>query len=165
MEKKTTHKRQKHLKNKTIEQRKEYTVPSNQAWWSVKYKPEFCDKLIDWMSKGYSYSAFAGEIDVCRETINNWETQHPEWKKAKKTAFAKCLKWWESAGMSGMTGNIKGFNASVWIFSMKNRFKEDYADIISIEDPSKNRPTKLSAIERKKQQLAKAYALEQESKS
>jgi DNA-binding XRE family transcriptional regulator len=74
------------------------------------------------MSTGLSYEAFAAEIGVTRRTLYNWEAEYPVFAAAKKEAFDKCLNFWEKLGMSGILGKIKNFQASVYIFNMKNRF-------------------------------------------
>ena len=88
-----------------------------------KYKKEFCQKLIDHMSKGFSYEGFAGKIDTHRDTLYHWEKLYPEFSDAKKKAFIKCMNYWEEMGMAGTVGKIKGFSTPMWIFNMKNRFK------------------------------------------
>lgn len=85
------------------------------------------------MSEGYSFETFAAEVDTCKETIYAWTRKHPEFLDAKKRAEAKCQKWWEAQGRAGLfCGKDEKFNATVWIFNMKNRFywrdaKEDAA--------------------------------------
>ena len=90
----------------------------------VKYKPEYCDMLIDFMSKGYSVEAFCGHINTTFETMYRW-LKHPdygEFRQAKKIGEGKQREFWEQAGRLGLMGKIKGFNTSVWIFNMKNRY-------------------------------------------
>ena len=57
----------------------------------VKYKPEYCDMLIDFMSKGYSVEAFCGHINTTFETMYRW-LKHPdygEFRQAKKIGEGK----------------------------------------------------------------------------
>ena len=85
----------------------------------TKYKPEYCDKLIQHMSEGLSYESFAAVISVNRDTLYNWEKVHQEFFDAKKEGFSQNLLFWEKAGLAGMAD--KSFNSTVWIFNMKNR--------------------------------------------
>lgn len=85
----------------------------------TKYKPEYCEQLIEHMSEGYSYESFAGVIGVAKDTIYQWE-KHQEFSDSKKIAFAKCNVFWERVAMDGM--HDRNFSAPVWIFNMKNRF-------------------------------------------
>lgn len=88
----------------------------------TKYNPDFCDKLIDWMSEGMSFKSFAGEVDVCFDTLYEWEKQHPEFSDSKKRATAKCLVTWERIGLTGE------MPTGTYCFNMKNRFPEDWKD-------------------------------------
>lgn len=75
------------------------------------------------MGEGFSYETFAAQVGTHRDTLYEWETQHPNFSDAKKKGQALCQDWWEKMGRAGAAGKIKNFNAAVWIFSMKNRFK------------------------------------------
>ena len=86
-----------------------------------KYKQEYCLKLIKFMEEGYSFDAFAGEVDVDRSTIHRWKHEHPEFKEAYDVGSAKSQKVWEGIGISGAKGWIPNFSAASWIFNMKNR--------------------------------------------
>lgn len=96
----------------------------------TKYRPEYCDQLIQHMADGLSFEAFAADVDVHFDTLYNWCKLFPEFSEAKKVGLAKSIKWWEQAGMQGMRTQ-GGFNATVWVFNMKNRFK--WHDQIKIE--------------------------------
>jgi hypothetical protein len=88
----------------------------------TKYKPEYCQQLIEHMSQGLSFETFAAVIDVNDDTLYEWAKVHPEFSDAKKRAFGKCKILWEKMGIAGATGKIRNFNAAAWIFNMKNRF-------------------------------------------
>ena len=83
------------------------------------------------MSQGLSYEAFAGVVGTHIDTLYHWEKIHPEFSEAKKHGVSRSRIWWERAGQSGMLGEVKGFNAAVWIFNMKNRF--GWRDAQSVE--------------------------------
>lgn len=97
------------------------------------YKTQYCDELIDHMSKGYSYESFAGSIGVVKKTLYNWEESFLEWGEAKEIAFEKCRLFWEKLGIDHVINTSDSFgegqsssrslNSTVWIFNMKNRFK------------------------------------------
>lgn len=74
------------------------------------------------MSQGFSFQSFAGEIGVSAKTLHDWAHRYPDFGEAKFQAEVKSLRAWEQLGMDGMLGKIKGFNATVYIFSMKARF-------------------------------------------
>lgn len=85
------------------------------------YKPEYCERLVTWMSEGNPFETFGTEIGVCRDTLYEWATKHPEFSYAKKRAHDAALKWWMTLGKGLATNKIKG-NSAVWIFTMKNMF-------------------------------------------
>lgn len=88
-----------------------------------KFDPRFCDELIRHMQLGYSFEAFAGRIGTCKQTIYNWLKEHVEFLDAKKIGEEACRFYWEGVGLRGTNGLIENFNAGVWIFNMKNRFR------------------------------------------
>ena len=80
------------------------------------YRPEYCDKLIDWAKQGLGYESFASVPGVSIQTLYDWEKAHPEFLEAKKKAQAHLMAWWERAGIKGE------IPTGTWIFNMKNRF-------------------------------------------
>lgn len=93
----------------------------------TKYRPEYCQQIIDHMAQGLSKEAFAGAIGVHKETIYNWAEANPEFSDAIKNGEQVCRLFWESLGIQGATGS-DAFNATAWIFNMKNRFHEEWRD-------------------------------------
>lgn len=75
----------------------------------------------EFLAQGYSQEAFAGQIGVDEDTITNWKEKHPDFFGAVKRGIAAGRKFWEEMGIDGATGKIEGFNATAWIFNMKNR--------------------------------------------
>lgn len=63
----------------------------------TKYKPEYCDLLIDHMSEGYSFESFSAIVRVGRNTTYLWCKEFPEFKEAKEIAEAMALKYFETA--------------------------------------------------------------------
>lgn len=94
-----------------------------------KFKDEYCDMLIEHMSKGLSFDCFAGEVKVSIPTLYEWVNAYPEFSDAKSRGKALSMAFWEKAGIEGLWhggGNERDrnptFNSTVWVFSMKNRF-------------------------------------------
>lgn len=98
------------------------------AWQEPLYKKEYCEIAIKVMSGGESLVAVAAEIGVARKTIYNWMDSHPEFNYAINVGKAKSQRLHERTGEDGINGEIKNFSAPAWIFTMKNRFREDYAE-------------------------------------
>lgn len=89
----------------------------------TKYKPEYCQLVIDHMSRGLSFESFAGVVGTCKQTIYSWMAKYPEFLDARNQADAKCRLFWEKCGIKGLfLGQQDKFNATVWVFNMKNRF-------------------------------------------
>jgi hypothetical protein len=124
------------------------TPERNPGGQPTKYRPEYCQELIDYMSEGKSFEAFAGRVSVARCTLYEWVKVYPEFKEAKDIAFSKCLEKWEEIGADGMYrgGKDNPFQASIWIFQMKNRF--GWRDKVEQEVAVKE-PVKFEIIERK----------------
>jgi len=105
------------------------------------YTPDIADKLADMFSDGSSITKVAAvKLGICRATYYEWKELHPEFKKAANRAEQLSEAFHEDLLMSGIQGEVDGFNATGQIFSMKNRFRETYGE-------QKQAPNALSAIE------------------
>lgn len=93
-----------------------------------KYDQAFCDVVIEAGIDGETLAGMAEACDVDRATLNNWMQQHPEFFIAVKRGLQKSQVWWERQGRLATFGGVDGFNATSYIFQMKNRFKEDWRD-------------------------------------
>ena len=86
----------------------------------TKYKEEYCEMLIEDLGNGMTYTAFAGLIGVNIDTLYEWEKVHSAFSDAKKIGRAKQERYLLEVGNRAMMGKIKGFNATPWVFMMKN---------------------------------------------
>lgn len=86
----------------------------------TKYKPEYCQLLIDHMSQGFSFRSFGAIPGVCEDTLHEWCKVYPDFSESKKIGQLKQAHALESIGIKAMEGKIPGFNATAWIFFMKN---------------------------------------------
>jgi regulator of sigma D len=99
-----------------------------------KYEPEFCQKLIDHMSKGKSFESFGHVAKAGRRTLYDWVERHPEFKEAKEKAEAAALEFFESRLVAGISGQkIPNFdhkmsNSTLLIFALKTRFHKVYGE-------------------------------------
>lgn len=104
----------------------------------TKYKPEYCQMVVDHMAKGASLTSFAAEIDVARSTINEWMDANPDFSEAVKRAKAKCAAWWERLGRNNaITGDG---NATLVIFGLKNMAAEDWREKQEIDHTTAGQP-------------------------
>lgn len=92
----------------------------------TKYKEEYCQTVIPFMSQGYSTKAFAGSIGVSLATVYTWMDTYPEFLEAVKSGQAASAMWWEDTlRKNAATG--EGSAASC-IFGVKNRSQEEWKD-------------------------------------
>lgn len=106
-----------------------------------EYKPEYCELVIEHMSKGYSFESFAGLLKASTATIYRWRDSQEDFRNAVERAFAACRLFWEGQGVEGLwssserspdgTSRSKAMNAAVWKFNMQNRFK--WHDNVKVE--------------------------------
>lgn len=93
----------------------------------TKYKEEYCEKVIEVMREGASKVEFCAEIGISKQTFYEWLGIHKEFSDSVKVAELLSQAWWERKGRQA-TFNSEGFNATSYIFNMKNRFKDDWRD-------------------------------------
>lgn len=93
----------------------------------TKYRPEFCQMLVDHMAQGGSFEGFAGTIRVSSEVLYDWIEKQPDFLQAKKDGFAASRKFWEDTMADQARGKINGSSTAL-IFALKNRFPKDYRD-------------------------------------
>jgi transposase-like protein len=90
------------------------------------YDPSVCERIIALGAEGKSKAQIARGLGVVRNTLDNWASEHPEFLNALKASREAAMSWWEDQGQLGITADK--FNATAFIFQMKNRFPDDYRD-------------------------------------
>jgi len=91
---------------------------------SEKYKEEYCEQLIEHMSKGFSYLSFGGIVKVTGETMNRWQKKYCDFSNARKTGDKLRMLFWEKAYIENAVEGGSGV-PSMLIFSMKNLDKSE----------------------------------------
>ncbi len=92
-----------------------------------KYRPEYCERVIELGKEGASVVEMAVEIGVARSTLEGeWPLNHPEFSEALAHARECSQMWWEKAGRIGMIEN--NINSSIWSRSMAARFPNDWRE-------------------------------------
>lgn len=110
------------------------------------YRPEHCDELRSHMTSGFSFESFAGRIGTCRSILYDWVRDHPEFSDAKKHGQDASLFYWETIGKNALYE--KQFQPSIYIFTMKARFKWADQIVVKNEDSEeKERIKKMSDSE------------------
>lgn len=98
------------------------------TWQESLYKPEYCEIAAKVLADGESLAAVCAELDICRKTLYRWRDAHPDFESAINRGLQKAQREWEAIGRDGICGDIKNFSGTPWIFTMKNRFREDYKE-------------------------------------
>lgn len=88
-----------------------------------KYKPEFCELLLEHGERGMSFESFAGhpQVRVNIDTLYQWEKVHPEFSEAKGIFKAISLYHWEDIGATHVHSPSGQWSQSAWIFTMRCR--------------------------------------------
>ena len=92
----------------------------------TKYRPEYCQQLIEQSAKGWSLAENAHSLNVNRSTIDLWAKDHQEFHEALTRAKIAEQTWWERKGRESL--GEKTFQPLVWKVSMQARFRDDYTE-------------------------------------
>jgi len=84
------------------------------------------------MGIGASKAEVCAEIGIHRDTLHDWcNSDSPRYNQDISDAIKEGMQlsqgWWERQGRENIDNNY--FNSTLYIFNMKNRFKDDWADI------------------------------------
>lgn len=101
-----------------------------------KYKPEYCEMLIEHMNNGYSYRSFGGVVGVGLSSMVRWEQAHKEWKESKEIGQNSSLLHFERLAMACTRGmKVKAKDGTEYkpdktmlIFTLKTRFHEVWGE-------------------------------------
>ncbi len=99
----------------------------------TKYEPKMCETVIECGKQGMSKCEMALELDIAYDTFDRWQNERKDFSEAVKEAIRYSQAWWERNGRMATFGGIDGFNATSYIFNMKNRFRADWHDTVKNE--------------------------------
>ena len=99
----------------------------------TKYEPAMCEVVIACGKEGMGKAEMAAELGVAYSTFDLWTQQHPQFSEAVKDAQRFAQAWWEKQGRLATFGGVDGFNATSYIFQMKNRFRDEWNDTVKQE--------------------------------
>lgn len=93
-----------------------------------KYRPEYCQAIIDVAKEGGHISAMRLKIGgICKDTWYRWAEKYPEFKEAVQYADLVSRVFYEKLGLAGAMGQVKDFNATTYALIMNNKFKDEYS--------------------------------------
>lgn len=113
-----------------------------------KFRPEFCQDIVDHMSNGKSLTSFSAllydkyGLMTCKKTLYNWMKRYPEFEESVEVGRTKALTFFETMLVSAMTGTMpeilkkkesSGINMTAVIFALKTRFFKEYGDKSKID--------------------------------
>ena len=78
------------------------------------------------------------KLDISQDTFCRWQKENPEFSEAVKEAVRHSQAWWEKKGRQATFGGVEGFNATSYIFNMKNRFRDEWSDTVKSEVAGKD---------------------------
>jgi hypothetical protein len=111
------------------------------------YDPKYCDEIIAAASMGYSLTAFAGMIDVHRDTLYEWADKNPEFSDAMKRHKARRVFKLETDMLSA---EATGPYVTARIFALKNACPEEWRDKHEVDhtssDGSMTPPTRIELV-------------------
>lgn len=91
-----------------------------------KYKPEYCEQILELGKQGKSIAQMASFFDVDKASIFDWAAAHEEFSTALARAKAHSQTWWEDKAQAHL--GSRDFNAQLWLKSVASRFREDYTE-------------------------------------
>lgn len=101
-------------------------------WKTAAERQAACDEFCAHIASGLSQECFPGaDWDTVQRYIKDFPEDFPSEKIEE--AKRKQRQFWEIVGREGATGKTQGFNATAWIFNMKNRFRADWNDRSQVE--------------------------------
>lgn len=85
-----------------------------------------CERVVEWGREGKSRAWIAAELGITKQTLNEWDKQHPLFSESLARAKVLEQKWWEEAGQKNLA--TQGFAQSMWSRSMAARFPDDWRE-------------------------------------
>lgn len=93
----------------------------------TKYRAEFCELLIEHMSKGFPISSFGSVVGVSRQTVNQWAKYHQEFAEARAIGLAKSEQFYVKQALDHLIEHPDSskINTKLWGTLMRNIHKWD----------------------------------------
>lgn len=91
-----------------------------------KYKPEYCEQIIELGKQGKSIAQMASFFDVDKASVYRWAEEEESFRTALARAKAHSQTWWEDKAQQHL--GTRDFNAQLWLKSVTSRFRDDYTE-------------------------------------
>jgi hypothetical protein len=100
----------------------------------TKYDPAMCDMLEASGHNGEGMAEAIVMLGLGRANFYDYIEKYPEFANAVSEYRMRSQSWWEHQGRMATFGATPGYNATSFIFNMKNRFGEDWRDKHEVEN-------------------------------
>lgn len=119
----------------------------NTKWKTPEERKAACDAVCQHIASGLSQQSFdLSDWDTVERYCKDFPEDFPAEKIA--AAFRAQRAMWERLGMQGAKGEVANFNATAWIFNMKNRFRAEWNDTIKSDHTSSDGSMTPQVVER-----------------
>ena len=105
----------------------------------TKYQEDFPGRALELFKVGASKAEICLELGIGFDAFQDYQEQHKEFSEAVKKGVHISQGWWEMKGRKATMGEVEGFNATSFIFNMKNRFKHDWKDKQEVDHQSSDK--------------------------
>lgn len=99
----------------------------------TEYESWMAEKALELLSQGKSLTYCAAKIGVARSTVYEWKESIAEFSDAVNKGLALAQAHWEDVLQDAATGANPDANPATLIFTMKNRFREDWPDTQAVK--------------------------------
>jgi hypothetical protein len=113
-----------------------------------EYDPAMCEVVASMGHEGEGVVEVCAQIGIVKDTFYRWVKEKPDFSDAVSQYRRNSQVWWERVGRMAVIGEVDGFNATAWIFNMKNRFKDDWRDKVEQDLSSSDGTMTPTVIER-----------------
>ena len=93
------------------------------------YRPEYCQRAIEFMGQGYSVTALAGHLGVSKDTVYLWINTHRDFSDAINMGRAARVAALEAKLLS----TSQGVGVTAAIFALKNADPDEWQDRYNTE--------------------------------
>lgn len=91
-----------------------------------KYKPEYCEQILELGKQGKSIAQMAAAFDVDKASVYRWADEEEAFRTALARARTYSQTWWEDKAQQNL--GTRDFNAQLWLKSVASRFRDDYTE-------------------------------------
>jgi hypothetical protein len=90
----------------------------------TQYRPEYCQRAIDFMGQGYSVTALAGHLGMSKDAIYDWINHYPD--------FCHAINMGRAARVAALETKLlttsQGVGVTAAIFALKNADPDEWQD-------------------------------------